>query len=166
MSRLNVDQIYTRTGTGSPKIREMPAFRALQSTTQSNVGTNLTKVNVDSIAFDTNNWFDTVNDRYTPQIPGYYFFKGMVVIQLSTSPTTQQCQIRKNNTDIVGRQIFRNTSASITYYVEATGLTYMNGSTDYVELWASGGAAAVDFLVVSLANGLTASLEGFLVRPD
>jgi hypothetical protein len=163
MSRLNVDQIYTRSGTGSPTIREMPAFQALLSASQNNVGSSLTKVNIDTVDFDTNSWFDTVNKRYTPQIAGYYFFKGEAIVQTITSASQQQVQVRKNNSDIVGRFINRAT-ASNSYYIQATGIVYMNGSTDYVELWAAGTATTVDFIFSSLASGLTSSLSGFLVR--
>lgn len=163
MSRLNVDQIYTRTGTGSPTIREMPAFQALLGTTQNNVGSTLTKVNINTIDFDTNSWFDTVNYRYTPQIAGYYFFQGTGIVQVTTSVTSQQVQLRKNNSDIVGRVINRFT-VSNSYYMQPTGLVYMNGSTDYVELWAQGVATTVDFIVSSVEVGSTSSLSGFLVR--
>jgi hypothetical protein len=165
MSRLNVDQIYTRTGTGSPIIREMPAFQAFLGTAQNNVGSSLVKVNINTIDFDTNSWFDTVNYRYTPQIAGYYFFKGEGIVQTTTSVTSQQVQVRKNNTSIVGRVIGRAT-ASNSYYIQATGLVYMNGSTDYVELWAAGTATVASGLTPGrsaqlISNNTTASYIDF-----
>lgn len=164
MSRLNVDQIYTRTGTGSPAIREMPAFRGYLSADQSiSSGVN-TKVNIDTVTgdnyFDTNGWFDTTNKRYVPQIAGYYQFNGVIRCE-GTSQTLQFALFYKNGSAYGAYGLKRDANVN---NVEASDIIYLNGSTDYVELWGSITASSPRFDFVDPV--VTCFFSGFLVRPD
>lgn len=166
MSRLNVDQIYTRTGTGSPAIREMPAFRALAAGDQAVTNSTVTRVTLSNVQFDTNGWFDgTTNYRYTPQIAGYYFFRGMVAAN-GTSMTQAVSYIRKNGNPY--SLTVSRTATSVNQYVEVSTIVYLNGSTDYVDqaglVTASSGAEF--FTSVGNESWATSTFEGFLVRPD
>jgi len=163
MSRLNVDQIYTRTGTGTPALREMPAFRAYLSATQSITSSVITKVAIDTIDFDTNSWFDTANNRYVPQIAGYYKFDGIVKVT-GTSQTQQISYLYKNGAEYSIGEINRvATSSSI--HLNISDIVYLNGSTDYVELFGLVAASSgTSFLFGTTTN--TSFFSGFLVRPD
>ena len=162
MSRLNVNQIYTRTGTGSPTIREMPAFRAYLSTTQSITSSVATKVNIDTVTFDTNNWFDTTNYRYTPQIAGYYLILGIVRCG-GTSMTTQVARIYKNGSEHIIGDINR-VSTSLPINVSVSDIIYLNGSTDYVELYGFVTASSNAEFNYGAAPSVSSFLSGFLVR--
>lgn len=140
----------------------VPAFKYVLGATVSGFGSTAAVAPIDTKIFNTNDsWYNTGTYRYTPEIPGYYWFKGYMVLQLTTSVTTQQVQLRKNGIAF-SRVIFRDT-ATTTYYIECSGMTYLNGTTDYVECWAQGTATTVN-LSADGSEALSPSFEGFLVR--
>ena len=170
MSRLNVDQIYTRTGTGSPAIREMPVFRGYLSATQSISSNVNTKVNIDTKTgdglFDTNGYFDTVNKRYVPQIAGYYQFNGTIRVS-GTSITRIVSFLYKNGIPYEYGQAINPSSTSSSQHVLVSSLIYMNGTTDYVELNGTATATSPSFSTAAPTTpAASCFLEGFLVRPD
>ena len=162
MSRLNVDQIYTRTGTGSPAIREMPAFRAYLSADQSTTSSTLTLVELDTVSFDTNSFFNASTHTYTPQIAGYYFFRGLNYCG-GTNMNTVLAAIYKNDNSY-NYNTLRGITTSAGLSIECCSLVYLNGSTDYVSLYGyiTGTSPALKYFGLDA----TCTLEGFLVRPD
>lgn len=165
MSRLNVDQIHTRTGTGSPAIREMPVFLATNSTNQNVTSGVETKVILNVSDFDTNNYFDTSNNRYLPLISGYYNFTGTVRCNVSSNMTAGMAILYKNGSSYkLNRLVGIISSSSI--HVLVTSTIYMNGTTDYVELYGSIAGTSPFFQAVPAPSTIGCSLEGFLVRPD
>ena len=163
MSRLNVDQIYTRTGTGSPAIREMPAFFVYRGgTNQTHTTSTAAKVQLNTVEFDTNSCFDvTTNYRYTPQIAGYYVVYGQIYIT-GTGITQAQPLIYKNGVQVVAGPFLTATSSSGIASPITQIIVYMNGSTDYVELWGFSNGTSPVFSSAAKAT----YLSGFLVRPD
>jgi hypothetical protein len=162
MSRLNVDQIYTRTGTGTPALREMPAFRVWLSTASVSLTNNVAgTVQHDTVEFDTNSFWDAVNYRYTPQIAGYYQFNWNANLAV-TNATGFYNGIRKNGSDVTHNRITNTTGSIGTYRLLGSELVYLNGSTDYIDHYVIGQGSAV-----TLNGGQTITfLSGFLVRPD
>ena len=176
MSRLNVDQIYTRTGTGTPALREMPAFFALRNGNKSLTAGSWGTSDLNAVIFDTNSWYDaTTNYRYTPQIAGYYQFSSSLYLRATSGMTQIACGIAKNGTSsigIFGDFCYPGSAASGSCSVN--GLLYMNGSTDYVEsvCYTTGSSPYLDG---TGSGGLTLGtvgvfyssfISGFLVRPD
>ena len=109
-----------------------PAFSAYLSTNQSVSSTVLTKVQLNSEAFDTNNNFDPVtNYRFTPTVAGYYQFSYSVYSY--NAMTAMSTRLAKNGTVVAWAESVGGGS----YSAAATGsaLIYMNGSTDYIELY-------------------------------
>jgi hypothetical protein len=158
MSKIYVNEIYNLSG-AMPAI-SVPAFRVHTETSQ-NVTSNVeTKAVLDIKDFDTNNWFDTSTYRYTPQIAGYYSFTGMLRIA-GTTLTSQSASLFKNGSRIFSS--FNRVSSSTPVHVVVTDLIYLNGSTDYVELYGiSSGASGTSFNYAD--NSATSILSGFLVR--
>jgi hypothetical protein len=107
-----------------------PAFAAYQSAAQSFPNGVSTKVTLNAEEFDTASAFDsTTNSRFQPTVPGYYQFSGGFAI--STTATAVIAFLYKNGGEVRrGTQINANASNS-----HVSGLLYMNGSTDYVELF-------------------------------
>jgi hypothetical protein len=104
-----------------------PAFSAYQSTAQTVSSSTVTKISFQSELFDTANAFDsTTNYRFTPLIEGYYQVTGAVYYGNLTS---LQCYIHKNG---VLYQASPYTSQNGSFI---SGLVYLNGSTDYVEMY-------------------------------
>lgn len=106
----------------------MPAFSAYSANTQSVSNNVWTKIQVNTEDFDTNSCYDTTNYRFTPNVAGYYLLMGAVY----PSSATSQSSI----------SFYKNGSLTKVFYFplsDTTGtastLFYLNGSTDYVELY-------------------------------
>ena len=80
--------------------------------------------------FDTSNEFDsTTNSRFQPTVPGYYLLMGQVS---ANSTSTALVALYKNGT----RYAYGNGLATgTTTRAEGVWLVYLNGSSDYVELF-------------------------------
>jgi len=140
-----------------------PAFFA--HSTGSNVAlTNATytKVILDVEQFDTDSCFDsTTNYRFTPNVAGYYWFHGTVYSNWTgTNYTSWYTLIYKNGTAIL--RTVDQVSGTQYGNVDVSGLSYMNGSTDYVELYvrADGGTSPV----YSRNGSLETNFQGYFVR--
>lgn len=105
-----------------------------------------TKVQFNTVAIDTNSWWDAANYRYVPQIPGYYRFDYSVGLN-GTSVTILQSSLQKNGVTINTGFRLLGTLATTTAGMgsAASILVLMNGTTDYVEIFglvnASSGAS-------------------------
>jgi hypothetical protein len=141
----------------------MPAFSAYPSSTQT-ISTNVvTKVNFGTENFDTNNNF--ASSRFTPTVAGYY----QINSQLDFSGTGAYNYYFTNRLTKNGTTIF-NTAASILqlgsggqFSLPQSYLVYMNGSTDYLEVY----AYIYDYTTTGtvLINGsIYSSFNGSLVR--
>lgn len=109
-----------------------PAFSAYPASNQNISNNTWTKINVDTKTFDTNTNFNTSLYRFLPTVAGYYQINGTVQLNTSTNP--------------VGAAIYKN-GGEVTYSLGAfqsgalnsqacvAALVYLNGSTDYVELF-------------------------------
>lgn len=85
-----------------------------------------------SVATDTSSAFNTSTGRFTPQVAGYYI--ASVGVQYGVSGITASvvsAVVQKNGISPVA---INATSASAGYPLpEATGIVYLNGSTDYLQ---------------------------------
>jgi hypothetical protein len=135
-----------------------PAFSAYQSTAQTGLTTAWTKISLQTEDFDTNNNFDpTTNYRFTPTVAGYYLFVGGVYFV--TSAINNYISIYKNGSPIVYGTAYPTGGGASNPYSNVTTFAYMNGTTDYVELY---GYATNTWATGTGAN--STYLEGFLAR--
>lgn len=134
----------------------MPAFSARRSTSQTGIASGTaTKVQLTVEDFDTANAFDNAtNYRFTPQVAGYYQMSGSVYITGATI-TTVATLIRKNGSDVL--TTFFTGPSTGDQKLAVSGLLYLNGSTDYVELFGQATGGTVSF-------GTDSFLTGFLAR--
>jgi len=110
-----------------------PAFSAYQSSAQSVSNASFTKVQLQTEEFDTNGNFDnTTNYRFTPTVAGYYQINGS--INFGTASGITLSIIYKNGVRFKDGQSFQNSAVGNSSTVSA--LVYLNGSTDYIELYA------------------------------
>jgi hypothetical protein len=107
-----------------------PAFKAYPNTATSVTGVTQTKVTLDAVVFDTNSNFSS--SRFTPTAAGYYLITGTISIT-ATNVIGLLASIWKNGVAIAygSSQVRANALRST-----ATDIVYLNGSTDYVELYA------------------------------
>jgi hypothetical protein len=109
-----------------------PAFRARPSTTQSVTSATYTKVTLGTEVFDTNNNF--ASSRFTPTVAGYYFISGALYSSFSSSASYVWILIYKNGV----AEVSGNLNVPVTTIDGigvVNGLVYLNGSTDYVEMY-------------------------------
>ena len=95
------------------------------------------KVSLQTKLFDTANAFDnTTNYRFQPTVAGYYQINfGVRAYVASGSITGFYAILYKNSARYrVGGQAFSGSFGNYPIYT-GSDLVYMNGSTDYLELW-------------------------------
>lgn len=105
-----------------------PAFSATMSANQNISSGVSTKIVFDTKEYDTANAFNTTNYRFTPQVAGYYQVTGAMYPNSTTSFTA--VIIYKNGSNYKAVQ---STGANVGPVI--TSLVYLNGSTDYIELY-------------------------------
>lgn len=116
---------------------KLPSFSVRLSATQGSIAVGTwTKVNLDSVQFDTKGWFDyATNYRYTPLIAGNYVFAIRVLGSCATNNTRIGVAIYKNGT-LATQGWSQNTYAgSQDVTAQAIDIIQVNGSTDYIETW-------------------------------
>jgi len=145
----------------SPTTNYGPAFLVLRSGNQS-AGASGTpvKVQLNSESFDTNNSFDsTTNYRFQPLVAGYYQISGSCFISGGTSQSYVIASLLKNGSEVLGGSTSGYQGDSIS---TVSGVIYLNGSTDYLELFASvAHAGGVPLIIGTQKNTF---LSGALVR--
>jgi hypothetical protein len=116
------------------RLPNAPAFSAGRSTNQSITAGQWTKVQCQTEEFDTASAYDNAtNYRFTPQVAGYYQVSG-AVYATGTNLTQVQARIYKNGSaDKLGTPTSTGALNEIGSSVSA--LVYLNGTTDYVELF-------------------------------
>ena len=141
----------------TPKITGGPAFSAYRNATQSVTSATWTKVQLNNEDFDTAGAFDsTTNYRFTPQTAGYYLITFSVAGTSSYNDVLSA--VYKNGSEYLWGS--RTASSSASYTSSGSVVMYLNGSTDYVELfaWLSSGTAPS---LAAAHNRMT----GCLLRP-
>jgi hypothetical protein len=145
------------TGLKWDNTQPLVAFDAYFSGTQSISSGVFTKSTLNTENYDTNNNFDsTTNYRFTPNIAGYYQFSAQIA--WAAANAGNQMVIGKNGTanGTTGGIRGQNLDAS-GVWMAFSGLLYLNGSTDYVELFAAHTSGGTKNLSV-------ARMQGILVR--
>lgn len=119
----------------------LPAFSAYGSANQTPTVNVWTKVTLNTEDFDTASNFDTTNSRFTPTTAGYYQINAGLELGSSTSSALLTA-IYKNGTlhKQVGSQY-----GSADALNSGGAVVYLNGSTDYVELYGRGTAGTITF---------------------
>lgn len=129
------------------------AFRAVNGSNQGVVAGGYVKAALDAEEFDTHSNFAA--GRFTPTVAGYYQIAG-AIHNNSSGLTAGASAIYKNGAGIATSVI---TAGGIAIILSVSALVYLNGTTDYVELFGfqTGGTSNI------FANGLT-FMSGALVR--
>lgn len=129
--RWQVTEVTMLQDSAAPQPSTKPLFTAYHSVNQPLTSGVLTKVAMDTTYYDNAQAWNPATSRWTPQTAGYYHF------DLSA-------HFLGTITDGVEVQIFRNDQAYLLCHFDiAKGNAgygvdlYLNGTTDYVELWVS-----------------------------
>lgn len=108
-----------------------PAFSAYLGTNQSVSNSTYTKVQAGTEEFDTNANYDTSLYRFTPTVAGYYQVNAVVDPSGSAATSYQAISIYKNGSSVKAGDSGRDDRMRVCI----STLIYMNGTTDYIELY-------------------------------
>lgn len=133
-----------------------PCFSAYQNAVTSLVSGTYTKILFQVMEFDTNSNYS--GSRFTPTLAGYYLINGSV--SLATASSSVFASIYKNGSMYKrGQQSGNGTNSA--YSSVFSILVYLNGSTDYVEVYAVHGSGAT---INTTAIAETTYFQANLVR--
>lgn len=111
-----------------------PAFSAYSSNAQSINSGVTAKIQLNVEVFDTNSNFDpTTNYRFTPTVAGYYQINGQIALNGGSVGYARAVIFKNGSNYSEGSSVPNNTITGAESTVST--LVYMNGSTDYVELY-------------------------------
>ena len=141
-----------------------PAFSAYSAANQNPTTATWTKVIFGTEVFDTNNNF--ASSTFTPTVAGYYQVSASISMAADTVQTIAGLLFYKNGAATisnVGTQI--PGVSSVTYLIpSASALVYMNGTTDYLEVYGLvTGTGTLRYFFLSQPNYPTV-FTGFLAR--
>ena len=123
----------------------VPAFSAYQSVAQSLPTGTITKLQFQTKEFDTGNYYDAVtNFRYTPLVAGYYQITAS--FQIASVITSLNLYAYKNGINFKSLSVTQSTGQAGS---AGTALVFLNGTTDYIEIFGSQSAAAQNIVAVA-----------------
>jgi hypothetical protein len=135
----------------------MPAFSVYLGANQGFTSGVTTKILLDTEVFDTNNNF--ASSRFTPTVAGYYQINGKARIT-GTTQTDSTVSIYKNGSQLI---IGTYTATGLAFSI-VSAIVYLNGSTDYIELYGTATTAAGNPTFQTIAVGNNCEMSGCLVR--
>ena len=127
-------------GSGTKASFLYPAFEAHSNTAQSLTDNTYAKVALQTEVLDTNSNFDSSsNYRFTPTVAGKYYFEGQTFNMGSdnTSVRNIYVSIYKNGSQYKESRINFHGSEITFGTFQVSAILDMNGSSDYVELYAA-----------------------------
>jgi hypothetical protein len=107
---------------------------AYRAAAQSIPTTAATRIDIDTDTFDPANITDLVNHRILPTIAGYYIVVGIVGLLVANLNFETLTLIYKNGAEVARGQRDMTGAGGVVVKI-ATGLVYLDGVDDYVELW-------------------------------
>ena len=145
--------------------KNVPVFRAKSTSNQTINQNTFTKVVLASETFDSNSWYNASTYRYTPQIEGYYQFHGVAHGGTGTL-SAMTLAFYKNGTRHSSSGLYAGNNSWDDMGITHTDLIYMNGSSDYIEMFVIivDTGSSTDIIFYESGNGSITNLSGFLVR--
>lgn len=153
----NAITIDTSQNVSIPKgVGGSPAFAAYYNGAGQSIVTNtFVKVQLNTEEFDTNSCFDsTTNYRFTPTVAGYYQLNGQIAFTAFVAGA--QLAIFKN-----GAAFKNGANTASGAWATVSSVIYLNGSTDYVELYAAQTSGSTATLSATPLNNY---FNGALIR--
>jgi len=122
-----------------------PSFSAKSTPSQSISANTATKATLGTENWDTNSNF--ASSRFTPTVAGYYQING-AISYVASSGVTVRCTIYKNGSGWQNGASFAASVANPTASI--SNIVYLNGSTDYVELYGFADASGCEMYLATL----------------
>jgi hypothetical protein len=141
-----------------------PAFSAYQSANITLTTNTFTKAQINTKEFDTNSNYDNVtNYRFTPTVAGYYQVNGCADLATSIAGTMTGSAIAfyKNGAFFKFCSIPYAGGTFTEIVLTTSALIYMNGSTDYLEMYVRATASGT---ITSYGNSNNSTFSASMVR--
>ena len=138
-----------------------PAFKADRITSDQSITSGVwTKVQLNGVTFDTHACFDSAtNYRFTPNVAGYYQISFALDAGATSDGTAVISRVDKNGSlYLYGAYV--TMPGGVEGISSGAGLVYMNGTTDYIELYGLAVGTAVKFKF-----GAVTYMTGCFIRP-
>lgn len=142
----------------------MPAFSAYSNANQSISSITFTKISLQVEEFDTANAFDsTTNYRFTPLVAGYYQINGGIQFTATICRSGIALIYKNGSAYKQGTYMPQATTTDATVQSPTvSSIVYLNGSTDYVELY--GWSQSLSGAITTTSGSTTVWFNGSLVR--
>lgn len=143
-----------------------PAFFAYAGSSTSFTSGVETKVPLNTEVFDTNSNFDSsTNYRFTPTVAGYYLFTFSFWCRFATTFGEIYSTLYKNGSSyLYGSRTITTLSTAASSGSGGSAIIYMNGSTDYVELYGLASGSGTFTLGAGASIPAVSYLTGSLIR--
>lgn len=129
---LSGNVVHTLPTTGGNLLSDgKPCFSTYIGANQSISAATFTKVNFDTVVFDTTLDFNTTADRFVPSVAGYYQVNALVSFG-AASGNSGFITLYKNGLAYIRSS---RTGLSVEFAVNTSAVVYMNGTTDYIEVY-------------------------------
>ena len=139
-SIIKVNNIQNSSGTsainvesgGAVTLPNQPTFSVIKNANQTITVGQYTKCTWNVKSWDIGNGFDLTNNRYQPNVAGYYSTTINLRYDASTNYTRGILEVYKNGS-AYKRVAGHLGSNNQNYVLNGTSLVYLNGTTDYIE---------------------------------
>jgi hypothetical protein len=136
-------------GTGSLTVQEngvtlntitsAPTFRAKKTSNSNITSSTFTKLTFDATDFNVGNCYNTSTSRFTPTVAGYYNITAAIGTENGTTISRIIILLYKNG-GAIGNYLqdiqWASGNAAQGYVSGGSDLTYLNGTSDYIEVYA------------------------------
>jgi len=140
-----------------------PAFSAYDTGGNQTINNaTFTKLNFNSISFDTASDFDTTNARFIPSVEGYYQLNAHFSTAVFTSNSPNNLILLYKNGTSIARGSGGYTASGAWYYGTTSVLAYANGTTDYFEIFMYQASGTTQ--TIQAGNLETRNFNGFLAK--
>ena len=138
----------------------MPAFSAYGNANYTQTSGVWTKLQANTKEFDTASCFNTSTYAFTPNVAGYYQITSQVTLSTTVSYTLALTSIYKNGSGFKNGNDIRGTTGTNVRLLNSA-LIYMNGTTDYLEIYARMDGTGT---IQSVCNSADGYFQAVLVR--
>ncbi|CAB4196282.1 hypothetical protein UFOVP1295_69 [uncultured Caudovirales phage] len=144
-----------------------PAFNAYANASLNMTNATFTLVPLNTELFDTNNNFNNTTYTFTPTVAGYYQISATATFACTGGNVVGTCIVSlfKNGAEFSrGASVSDTASVSSITICVASDLIYMNGTTDYLQLYGYSTCTAGVPVLAFYTQGLTSRMSAFLAR--
>ena len=124
------------TATGAKPSFLYPAFEVYLNSTQTLTDDTSTKIQFDTVVFDTDSCWDTSNYRFLPTTAGKYMINLQISCQINAGDQLNYmyAKLYKNGTDLYNSNLdFRSNPGGYNNSKTVSVVCEMNGTSDYIE---------------------------------